>query len=578
MGAGAAKQGTLDAASSLPKSSSSAGSKVSGKTATQKTLEAGSGIASYNDFSGLPLAITINNGLSGLMEEAIPELASPDDYYFDSVMFLDDEKSGCFVATVGISPIHLYAPVTSGSISGFFGNNGKVFTDIDLDVSFDARFFWNIEVADGFNICDVVGFIDNAADFLVQFFSGNSNGQNGDDISFEELTLTASGLEAETDFTLGLVGDTLQIQSIEKLTAEIGHLSYDGTALATYLAVLAEGVINLEVGDLTDTVNLVINELLLPSQEDRLVDFVNTAIAQNLTVEESVALGDFSATIEVTPSALKSSRSENNMTLEFAFDIASDKATDPCAEGLSFIGDRFGTALSTSSDFDIKLPHSALAKIFYEAGRQGLFCQSTLMPFSIVPWTVRPEGALSVENARWTETVTGSNGFQFSVVHHGGELVLTVPMVFEGDAFIYSGLATGDLKVYFKPIIKQRLVYVSVTEIDIENVSGTLTLPGGGTVNMTAIVDTVLSSAANILAARLGAIPLIPKTTAFDDDLGIELNVVSINDAYTTVGANIVELPEKQVATQSNGPLRYPDENDLPDLNNDIRDRLNPLP
>ncbi|MBL9126004.1 MAG: hypothetical protein JNL97_00085 [Verrucomicrobiales bacterium] len=535
------------------------------------------------------LAITVNRGLEGLSEDVIPALADPDVFGFDDLHFLDDERISCFVASVGVRSMQLEAPVTRRSVVGSFGNDGKVFVDIDLDAVFEGQFYWDIETAEGFNACDIVGAIDNAADFVVGFFGGETPGsRTPEDVSEERLDLTASGLVAEVDLTLKLDDDAVKIKTVDKLTAEIGALSVDGTALVEGLAILAQGVVTLAVGDVTDAVNTVINDFVLPEQQKRLKKLANTALDQNLHIQRSVAAGSFAATIEVDPVALKSSRSANTMTLEYALDVVPLASANPCGASLSFLADMHGVApQATSSDFDIHLPLWMLAKIFAEAGHQGLFCQSTLMPFSTQPWTVRPEGALSVENARTTETVVGSSGLPMSVVHHMGEVVLVVPLVFEGDGRTYTGRASGDLKVYLKPVIPpgQRLVHVDVTDIEVADVVGTLSLVRGGTVDLSGVLNTFLNSAADILAANIGNIPLIPKTTAFSEEFGIEIHAVSVNDSYLTVGANIVVLPPVseddggfELVPVGQGTPRYPDEDEIPGFDSGIRDRIDPVP
>jgi hypothetical protein len=552
-------------------------------------------VASAGTFDQLwstsPLAITINRGLAGLAEEVIPSLADPDEFDFADVYFLKNAALSCFVADVGVKDMHLSAPVNSQTVSGYFGNEGKVFSTVDLDASFDATFFWDLEAGDGV-LCDIVSAIDNAADFVVGLFGGDSSGsQTANDISYEELTLTAAGLEAEFDFTLALSGSRLSIADISKLTAEIGSLQYDGTALVEGLAILAEDVINLVAGDVTDVVNTVVNEELLPEQESRVQSLVNDALEQNLFMQNSVQLGEFDATIGVEASVLKSSRSANTMTMEFAVELTSDVATASCAEDLSFSSLSVGSAPSTTADFDIQIPHWLVAKIIHEAGRQGLFCHNTLLPFSTDPWTMRPQGALTVANARFTEVITSSQGYSMSVVHHPGELVVTVPVVFTGDGLTYFGSASADLQVYFKPVIPagNRKVYMSVTEIDLVNVVAGLTLSSGAVVDMSGIVDDVLNTSADILQEKLGNIPLVPKTTSFTEDLAIELKLVSINDAYTTVGVNIVDAPVTN--TNSGGSssgsdwtpggtneFRPLNEDEIPVIEVQTLDRLEPLP
>lgn len=400
---------------------------------------------SHLDLYSKPLAITINHGLRGLAEEVIPQLARdlvpeviPDlaeqwgeefvptvvgfsSYYFPDITFVN-ESIACLQIDVGMKNTQLHVPVSAESISGFFGNNGKVFVDIDIDTAFETTLFSDIEEGPGFNACDVLGAVDNFFDGIVRLFGGNTSGsQTPDDISYEELTATAEGLEGNVDFTLELAADHLAVASVDTLDAEPGALNISGTSLATWLAAQTLSLFgtSLSASDLTDFANDAIDEVLgfttdyvnrvqLPA----LQEVVDDALQQNLAIEEAVAFDEYQATIEVSPANLTSSRSENTMTMEFGFTITSDVTTHACASNLSRgTSHTIQEALTTSSDFDLKIPHWILAHVLYEVGRQGLFCQETLMTAASEPWTVRPNGALTVANAYYTTEGTLPSGF-----------------------------------------------------------------------------------------------------------------------------------------------------------------------
>ncbi len=534
-----------------------------------------------------PLEITIN-GIAGLAQEVIPSLAEPSLVFYPDAYFWNDHAVSCLRIDVGAKDTYINAPVHPDTVTGYFGNNGKVFVDVDLNASMSTTFFWDVETAPGFTFCDLIGAMDNVADWLVGIIGGHGGGsQTPDDISYEELTVSASGLVADVDLTLGLVGDTVKVTDIDQLNVAIGEIDYNGTALVELITRLADAGVSLVYDDITDFLNEQLNENVIPDQEPRLKHMINTAIQQNLTVDQAIDLGPYAASIHVEPTQLLSSRSANTMTLGLGFDITSSAPTAPGAENLGFYTSPNGAPPSTSADFDLQIPHWVLAKAIYEAGRQGLFCQSALMPLSSTPWIVQPNGSLSVKNGFYYTTETTESGFPVGVGHHAGELVLTVPLEFSGKVGGYDGSATGDLKVYFKLAIPEgdRSVYIAATEVAVENVVGTLTTEAGVPVDMSQVLDTFLNAAADNLANSLAAIPILPRVTAFSDDLGLEIAQVSINDAYTTLGIDIVKLPDPEddsggfdlpQAHINDGP--HLDEDDLPEITDEIRDHQDPVP
>ncbi|MFO1500436.1 MAG: hypothetical protein U1G07_18985 [Verrucomicrobiota bacterium] len=534
-----------------------------------------------------PLALTINRGLAGLSEEVIPGLAEPDYFSFPNALFWDEEPVSCLRIDAGIKNSSLSAPVTPQSVTGYFGNNGKVFANVDLDSLIRTTFFWDVEVAPGFSACDLLGALDNVADWFVNLFGGTSGGsQTADDISFEQLTLSAEGLTADVDITLGLSGNSLRVTSVDQLNVEFGAINFSGTPLLQLLTELAATGVSLLYGDVTDFINDEINTNLIPEQESRLQDIVNVALEQNLAVDQTIALGTYNASVEVAPSALKSSRADNTLTMEFNFAIDSAAPTAGCAGALGFVSSPRGAAERSQADFDLQIPHWILAKVIYEAGRQGLFCQSTLMPGSSEPWTIKPNGSLRVENGRYTVTETSPSGFPMSMEYHRGDLLLTVPMLFTGDGAGYFGTATADLQVYFTLDIPEgdRSVYLVVSEINMGNVAGAMTFSKGRVVDMSSVLDTFLNAAADRLTDSLGAIPILPQVTAFADDLGLEIHQILINDSHTTVGVNIVPVITHTLEgtaidpATNQGHIRFPDEDDLPEFDTGPIDRLDPVP
>lgn len=533
-----------------------------------------------------PLALTINNGLKGLSEEVIPALADPDYRYFGNRYFWDDFAIECLRVDAGIKNSELDAPVTKSTINGSFGNNGKVLVDVDLDAEASTTFFVDVEKAPGFNSCSLLAAVDNVADWFVGLFGGQSTGsQTADDIAFEQLTLSASGLTGEVNVTLGLVGEAVQVTSVDKLTAELGAVNYSGTALAEFLARLADAGINLFYDDIEDFVNTELNDNFIPDQQDRWQTMVNDALLQNLSVDKQIPLGSYNAKVKLKPAALLTSKTDNTLTLDFNFDVTSSAPTASCASNVSFRGSLGGSALRSSADFDLQIPHWTLAKSIYEAARQGLFCTNTVTALSSQPWTVAPNGAITVDNGRSTITTTNASGFPMSQEFHHNELLVTVPLAFAGKVGGYQGSATADLQIYAALRIPagDRSVYLDITEMEAVNVTGSMRTASGFTVDLSTILDAYLNQAADKLEEEIEKIPLVPKTTTFAEDLGLEISQILINDSHTTVGINIVPLESTEHSGWSMEPFinlnddPHLDTDDLPPLNDGgIIDRINP--
>lgn len=524
-----------------------------------------------------PVSLTINNGLKGLSEEVIPDLADPDHRYFGLQLFWDQYAIECLRIDAGMKNTNLDAPITASMINGTFGNNGKVLVDFDLNADLTTTFFVDVDTAPGFTACSLLAALDSVADWFVMTFGGEVNDvTNSRDIAFEQLTLSASGLTGEVNVTLGLVDDAVQVTSVDKLTAVIGDMDYSGTALVEFLTRLAEAGINLVYDDIEDFVNTELNDTVIPDQEERLQNIVNDALDQNLSVDSTIPLGGFNAQVKLDPAQLRTSKDANTLTLDFNYDITSSAPNAPGVTNVTFRGSLSGTAEKTSSDFDLQIPHWTIAKSISEAARLGLFSTTTLTPLSTQPWTVGPSGSISVVNGRSTITTNSPSGFPMSMELHRGELLITVPMLFGGKVGGYTGSASADLQIYVEPVIPEtnRTVYLAVTELEAVNVTGSLTTAGGVTVNLDSVMNTFLNNAAEKLEDEIGKIPLLPKTTKFAPHLGLELGVVLINDSHTTVGVNIVRLPGNSDDGLNFEPVEnfgagdpHLDEDDLPPLN-----------
>ncbi len=570
------------------------------------TLDTGAG-----GLAGLlraPLSITVNDGLSGLEEEVIPALVGSDRLELDDVMLLDDwvVPPGCATADAYLDEPTLVAPIDASSFDARFGNDGKILTDIDLDASFSTTFIYRASEAGG-ALCDAADAIEDVIDFLTP-------GSEIPETAYQEQHFEADDVTGEIDLTLALDGDELALASVDKLEASIGAIRTYGTDTTNLLAQIGMGLatatcslgqalsplllddaiadlLGLEgdtitiggveidltaladadpVYDITDCANLVVEAVLIPTESSLIANAIDTALRQNLAFEQSLGAG-LDVTASVQPAALHSSRADDTMTVEFDFAAEGNGPEDPCAANLRWsAGLAASDPPSTSRDFDLEVPHRVLAETLYEVGRQGLFCSGAT---PAQPWIVEPNGTLTVESGEVRVC-----GERTCWIEHWGELLVSLPLSFQGDGVGASGDATGTLLVYLELFLEDRVLKADVTEVDVVDVVGTLTLPSGFPLDVSALVSTSLNTLADTIQRRLPVQPLLPAVTQLSDEFALELATIAMNDTYTSLGIDIIEAPEVLEAPQWEMEVldRGPTEPDRP-LPDDPIDALGPL-
>lgn len=365
----------------------------------------------------------------------------------------------------------LYIPVNDDTLSVHFGSNGRVNTDFDLD---DAEATLSIELT-GERVKGLGGAVLHPFNKTITYGA----------------SVTVGGLHGGVDFNLAVDDGAVQIAEIDPDSIELGF-DEDGVdidlqtnnLLAGSIAEALEVVIDVAMrvygvtsGECTDTEScllamfrrIVIEDKAVlgmqsPGLIDKLTDSVNAVLETPIALSEDIDAGGFSANVDVALSQLRTSASRDDMTASFDVSVGSQNASS-CATGLSgYTSPNAGTPSANQADLQLTVPYSLIGDAAATTLKQLDYCKT--YAFGGFSGRVEPNGRIAV----------GVNN---------GSLTLTLPMRVVATAPGATGSFQFNARFAVAPSLDDHAyIVLDPAPASILNLSGTITIPGTGTLDI----------------------------------------------------------------------------------------------